>query len=79
MRYVAGETDYTAAWVFLFFFGTFGLHRFYMGDVLFGILYLLTFGMFFLGVIYDILTLNEQVSRINYSAPARHLGACSIR
>jgi TM2 domain-containing membrane protein YozV len=51
--------------VLLVFLGIFGLHRFYMGKFLTGLLYLLTGGLFLIGVIYDIVTLNEQVSEIN--------------
>ena len=65
-RFVPGSTDYTAAWLLLFLGGVFGLHRFYMGDILWGLLYLLTGGLFVVGVIYDVLTLNDQVSRQNY-------------
>ena len=65
-RYHRGEIDYTAGWLLLFFGGAFGLHRFYVGDALMGVLYLLTLGFFFLGVAYDVLTFNERMSRINY-------------
>ena len=74
-RYMAGETDYSTAWLLLFLGGAFGLHRFYMGDILWGILYLCTFGFLFLGVIYDILTLNEQISRINRSCAVQYVHA----
>ncbi len=40
----------------------FGLHRFYQGKWLTGILYLLTFGLLGLGVLYDFWTLNDQIS-----------------
>ena len=71
-RFVGGDTDYSAAWVLLFFGGIFGLHRFYMGDILWGILYLISGGLLGLGVIYDILTLNDKVSRQNYYDVRRH-------
>jgi TM2 domain-containing membrane protein YozV len=64
-RFAAGPTNYNLAWVLLVFLGIFGLHRFYMGKFLTGLLYLLTGGLFLIGVIYDIVTLNEQVSEIN--------------
>ena len=64
-RYVDGDVDYTIAWVLLTFLGIFGLHRFYQGKILTGILYLLSGGLFFIGVIYDYWTLNEQVSALN--------------
>ena len=60
-----GGIDYTIAWLLLAFLGAFGIHRFYMGKVVTGIIYLLTGGLFFVGVVYDFLTLNSQVSDIN--------------
>ncbi len=64
-RFRSGRIDYTVAWVLLTFLGLFGLHRMYMGKWLSGFLYLLTAGIFGLGVLYDFLTLNEQVNLIN--------------
>jgi TM2 domain-containing membrane protein YozV len=64
-RYKAGHVDYTIAWLLLTFLGVFGIHRFYMGKVLTGVIYLLTGGLFLIGVLYDFLTLNEQISEIN--------------
>jgi TM2 domain-containing membrane protein YozV len=49
----------------LTFVGIFGIHRFYMGKVFTGILYLLTGGLFLVGILYDFFTLNEQISDIN--------------
>lgn len=74
-EFVYGETDYSASWLLLFFGGVFGLHRFYLGEPLWGILYLCTGGLFLLGVIYDILTLNDQVSRQNYFSGQQAYGA----
>ncbi|MFT6956833.1 MAG: TM2 domain-containing membrane protein YozV [Halieaceae bacterium] len=65
-RYVAGPVDYDLSWILLTFLGVFGIHRFYMGKVLTGILYLLTLGLFGIGVLWDFLTLNEQISEVNY-------------
>ena len=62
LRFRAGPTSYTVAWVLLTFLGVFGIHRMYMGKWLTGFLYLLTGGLFLLGVLYDFWTLNEQVS-----------------
>ena len=64
-RYVQGEVHYTVAWVLLTFLGVFGLHRFYLGKWGTGLLYLLTLGLLFVGVIYDYWTLNEQISADN--------------
>ena len=65
LRYQAGPIDYTLAWVFLTFLGIFGIHRFYMGKWITGIIYLLTGGLVGLGLLYDLWTLNGQVSEMN--------------
>lgn len=67
-RYVAGPTDYNLCWILLTFLGVFGVHRFYMGKIFTGLLYLLTLGLFGLGVLYDFLTLNGQISERNTAA-----------
>ncbi len=64
-RYEAGNIDYTLSWLLLAFLGAFGIHRFYMGKVISGLIYLLTGGLFFIGIAYDFCTLNEQVSEVN--------------
>lgn len=64
-RYESGRIDYNAAWLLLTFLGVFGVHRFYMGKIFTGLLYLLTGGLFFVGILYDFLTLNGQVSELN--------------
>jgi TM2 domain-containing membrane protein YozV len=64
-RYRVGRLDYTVAWVFLTFFGVFGIHRFYLGKWLTGLVYLCTGGLFGFGVLYDLWTLNGQVSEVN--------------
>ncbi|SHF42129.1 TM2 domain-containing membrane protein YozV [Modicisalibacter ilicicola DSM 19980] len=62
LRFRAGPTNYTLAWILLTFLGVFGVHRMYMGKWITGILYLLTGGLLFLGVLYDFWTLNDQIS-----------------
>lgn len=66
-RFISGPTDYTVAWVLLTFLGVFGVHRFYLGKWLTGILYLVTGGLFLIGVLYDYWTLNEQISERNHA------------
>ena len=65
LRFKAGRINYTASWILLTFLGVFGIHRMYMGKWITGILYLLTGGVLFLGVLYDFWTLNNQISLIN--------------
>jgi TM2 domain-containing membrane protein YozV len=64
-RYAPGRIDYSIAWILLVFLGLFGIHRFYMGKWITGIVWLLTGGLFLVGFLYDLLTLNEQVDEIN--------------
>ncbi len=65
VQFVPGRIDYNVAWLLLTFLGIFGIHRFYLGKWPSGLLYLLTGGLFMLGIIYDYWTLNEQISEIN--------------
>ena len=65
-HYTPGPKDYTIAWVLLTFLGIFGVHRMYLGKWLSGLVYLLTGGIFLLGVLYDYWTLNGQIDAINY-------------
>jgi TM2 domain-containing membrane protein YozV len=65
LRFRSGRYDYNVAWVLLTFLGIFGIHRFYMGKWLTGILYLLTGGLFLVGYIYDYWTLNDQLTILN--------------
>ena len=51
----------------LWIFGFTGSHRFYMGKWGTGILYLVTLGIFGIGLIYDFWTLNSQISELNVS------------
>jgi len=64
-RYVAGRKSYNVSWVLLTFLGIFGIHRFYLGKWLTGLLWLLTGGLLMLGVLYDYWTLNRQVDEVN--------------
>ena len=64
-KFAPGSHDYNLSWLLLWFLGIFGVHRFYQGKFITGILYLLTGGLFLLGFAYDVLTLNEQLSENN--------------
>ena len=67
-RFRPGHTDYTVAWCLLLLLGLFGIHRLYMGKIFTGVLYLLTGGLLGIGVVYDVLTLNEQVQEVNWKS-----------
>ena len=67
LRYAEGPIDYNIAWVLLTFLGLLGIHRFYLGKWVTGIIYLCTAGIFGIGYIYDYWTLNDQITIINNS------------
>jgi TM2 domain-containing membrane protein YozV len=64
-RYREGRYDHSVAWLLLTFLGFFGVHRFYLGKFVTGIIWLLTGGLFTCGYLYDYWTLNEQVDAAN--------------
>lgn len=61
-KYSKGEIDYNISWILLSFLGVFGVHRLYMKKYITGILYLFTGGLFLIGYLYDLWTLNEQIT-----------------
>lgn len=65
LKFVQGPLDYTLTWVFLTFFGILGIHRFYMKKWVTAIIWLLTGGLFLVGIVYDYWTLNDQLSELN--------------
>ncbi len=65
ITYVEGPTDYSVAWILLTFLGIFGAHRIYLGKTWTGLLYLLTGGLFAIGIVYDFWTLNDQIDQAN--------------
>lgn len=67
-RYTAGRANFTIAWILLTFLGVFGIHRFYLGKWITGILWFCTGGLLLLGWLYDLWTLNEQISDHNRQA-----------
>lgn len=68
IKYVEGPKDYNVTWILLTFLGVLGIHRFYLGKILTGILYLITGGLFLIGIVYDYWTLNRQIDEINRGA-----------
>lgn len=65
LKYEEGPLDYNLAWLFLTFLGVFGVHRFYQQKWMSGVVYLLTGGIFLIGVLYDYWNLNEQINQEN--------------
>ena len=53
------------AYAFFFFFGVFGIHRFYLDKHWTGLLWLLTGGFFFVGLIYDFFAIPFYVFNAN--------------
>ena len=60
LRFTSGKIDYNITWILLTFLGLFGIHRMYMGKWITGIIYLFTAGLFGIGWLWDLITLNEQ-------------------
>jgi len=48
-----------------FFFGIIGVHKFYLNKTGMGILYILTGGLFFIGLFIDLFTIPRQVRLYN--------------
>jgi len=67
LRFRAGRVNYTVAWLLLTFLGLLGVHRFYMGKWVTGIVYLCTAGLLGIGYLYDFWTLNDQITVVNAS------------
>lgn len=64
-RYRGGRKSYNLSWILLTFLGIFGIHRFYLGKWITGLIWLCTGGLFLLGLLYDLWTLNEQIDEVN--------------
>lgn len=69
-RFSSGRIEYNLAWILLTFFGLLGVHRFYMGKWISGLIWLCSAGLFGIGYLYDLWTLNQQISDINLGSPS---------
>ena len=67
-KYATGPVDYSVAWLLQTFLGPLGIHRFYMGKIWTGLLWLVTGGLFLIGYLYDYCTLNDQIDERNRGA-----------
>lgn len=67
------------AYMFLFFLGGLGVHKFYLGNTFMGFLYMFTAGLCGIGLVYDFFTLPLQVSNANQenSYVYRQSGRCN--
>jgi TM2 domain-containing membrane protein YozV len=54
-----------AAYLWWLFLGGVGAHKFYLGRPGMGVLYLFTFGLLWMGLIWDLFTLPRQVRQAN--------------
>ena len=64
-RYHSGPLDYTVGWLLLTYLGLFGIHRFYTGRWITGIIWLCTGGLLGIGLLYDLWTMNGQIDEQN--------------
>ena len=60
------------AYILWFFLGWAGVHKFYLGKTGWGVLYLLTGGIFLIGLLIDLFAIPSQVRNYNQG----RLGGC---
>jgi len=53
------------AYLWWFFLGGLGAHKFYLGRPAMGVIYMLTLGLLFVGVLVDLFTIPGQVRKAN--------------
>ena len=68
----------TVAFLLWFFLGIFSAHRFYLGKIGSGILYLLTFQLLGLGWIIDLFLLGGQVEQYNTNVELKTIRTATI-
>jgi TM2 domain-containing membrane protein YozV len=59
------EKEIWVAYLLWFLLGFLGVHKFYLGKIGWGILYIFTGGLFLVGLLIDLFTLPSQVRRAN--------------
>lgn len=60
-----GTKQVSHAYLWWFFLGALGAHKFYLGKTGMGVLYIFTGGLFLVGLVYDLFTLGRQVRTYN--------------
>jgi TM2 domain-containing membrane protein YozV len=59
------KKDVTVAYLLWLFLGLIGAHKFYLGKIGMGILYIFTGGLFLIGLFVDLFTIPKQVEKYN--------------
>ena len=70
-RYSEGPLNYNAMWILLTFIGFLGIHRLFMEKYISGVIYLVSGGLFGIGVVYDFFTLNGQIDEFHKQSAYR--------
>jgi TM2 domain-containing membrane protein YozV len=68
------EREVWVTYLLWFFFGIIGVHKFYLNRFGWGILYIFTGGLFFIGWLIDLFTIPMQVRRYNEEVRAATRG-----
>lgn len=68
------QKDMGIAYVLWLFFGVLGVHHFYLGNIVRGLLYLVTLGFLGVGVLVDLFLIPSMTRRRNAEAFARYAG-----
>lgn len=75
---IAGGSSWWVTFLLLFFCGGLGLHRFYTGHVLLGVIYLLTCGLFGIGTLVDLLLVVSGQFKTSGGEPLRDAPSAGV-
>lgn len=70
-NYAVSTKSKTVALILCIFFGIFGAHRFYVGKKGTGFIYLFSYGLFFVGWIYDLIKIIMGTFTDKYGLPLK--------